>query len=430
MDRSTQTIRHTPVRLAALSRLLAMLLFLQIVIACPTAGAQEQAEDEILRGFRQRYHALRIAAIDDLAPFAQWCRQVGMKRRAAIIEGDIVLVGQAMRRRKPAADTQAASRPSTAEDVAQTFAARFNRVYGSILRNYLDLATWAAKRQLYGSADEALLIAQSLSRMSPAIMAEARRISADFPIRIMTFNVLNPKVSVDTWGMERRKLVIQHCIEGLRPDIVATQETSPQIVSHLERALPDHYRWITISSITRGKKKPGGITCAILYNSRRFRAGNADYSLFNESMPTKTGGMGFGGKYYRMIIWAQFEPIGEAADLAVPFVFYNAHLEPFTQGSGARAKQIHAIEEKILPLHGEDAVRVFAGDFNEGAPGVVGNTLRKHDFDGHWQSIDWILAARPARIVRGRSIRFAEQTIPPSDHQAVIGYLVFDDQAP
>lgn len=78
----------------------------------------------------------------------------------------------------------------------------------------------------------------------------------------------------------------------------------------------------------------------------------------------------------------------------------------------------------------QDHLGYFAGDFNEGTPGAVGNTLRKHDFDGHWQSIDWILAARPARIVRGRSIRFAEQTIPPSDHQAVIGYLVFDDQAP
>ena len=243
----------------------------------------------------------------------------------------------------------------------------------------------------------------------------------------MTFNVLNPKVSVDKWGMERRKRVIQHCIEGLRPDIVATQETSPQIVGHLKRVLPDDYRWITISSITKGEKKPGGITCAILYNSRRFRAGKADYSLFNESMPTKSGGMGFGGKYDRMIIWAQFEPIGEAADLAVPFVFYNAHLEPFTGGSSTRAKQIQAIEKKILPLHGEDAVRVFAGDFNEGAQGVVGETLRKHDFDGHWQVIDWILAARPARIVQGRSIRFVEQTIPPSDHQPVIGYLVFDD---
>ena len=430
MDRSTTTIKHTPVRPAALHGLLAMLLCLPAVITCPASGAQEQTEDQILRSFRRRYYAIRIAAIDELAPFAQWCRQVGLGRKAAMVEGDIVLVSQSMRRRKPPAGTQATSGPSARENVAQTYAARFNRIYGGILRDYLDLATWATQRRLYGPADEVLLIAQSLSRMSPAIMAKARRISADFPIRIMTFNVLNPKVSVDKWGMERRKRVIQHCIEALRPDIVATQETSPQIVGHLKRSLPDYYRWITISSITKGKKKPGGITCAILYNSRRFRAGKPDYSFFNESMPTKSGGMGFGGKYCRMIIWAQFEPIGEAADLAVPFVFYNAHLEPFAGGGSVRAKQIQAIEDKILPLHGEDAVRVFAGDFNEGAAGVVGNTLRKHDFDGHWQVIDWILAARPARIIQGRSIRFVEQTIPPSDHQPVIGYLVFDDQAP
>ena len=430
VDRSTQTIRHTPNRTTAIRRVAALLLCLPTVIACSTAGAQEQTNDQILWSFRRRYQTLRIAAVGKLSPFAQWCRQAGLDRKAAMVQGDIRLIGQGMRFPTPPTVTQPASRRSPTGNDAATYDARFNKIYRGILREYLALATWAAQRRLYGPADEVLLIAQSLSRMSPDIMAKARSITADFPIRVMTFNVLNPRVSADKWGMERRKLVIQHCIEGLRPDIIATQETSPQIVGHLKRSLPDDYRWITMSSITKGKKKPGGITCAILYNSRRFRARKPDYSLFNESMPTKSGGMGFGGKYYRMIIWAEFEPIGDAADLAVPFVFYNTHLEPFARGSRTRAKQIRAIEEKILPLHGKDAVRVFAGDFNEGAAGVVGNTLRKHGFDGHWQVIDWILAARPARIIQGRSIRFVEQTIPPSDHQPVIGYLLFGRRAP
>lgn len=421
---------HTSITSTAWHRLPAMLLLLTTASICPTAGAQEQTEDPILKGFRRRYHALRITAIGELTPFAQWCRQAGLERQAAMVEGDIDMIRQAPRRPKPQTDTQSTTGPSTTQDAAQSFAERFGRIYGDILGNYLDLATWAAKRSLYGPADEVLLVAQSLSRMSPAIMVEARKISGDFPIRVMTFNVLNPKVSVDVWGMERRKIVIQHCIEALRPDIVATQETSPQIVGHLKQTLPDYYRWITMASITGGKKKPGGITCAILYNARRFRAHKSDYSLFNESMPTKSGGVGFGGKYYRMIIWTEFEPIGDAADLAAPFVFYNAHLEPFAGGSTTRVKQIQAIEEKILPLHRESAVRVFAGDFNEWTQGVVAETLRKRGFDGHWQGIDWILAARPARIVQGRSIPFVEQTIPPSDHQPVIGYLVFEDHVP
>lgn len=400
-----------------------MAFWLLFSVSGPAVRADAPPQKPGQTAFDERYAAVRKRAVLDLSELARWCRANGLADEEERVRLDI-------KQLNPYAselprDLEAGTHPEARRDASaeRRWPERRKRTYDGIVSAHLNLARRAAEEKRYGSADELLLAAQSFSRMDAQVTSAAREMTKGFPIRVMSFNLLVPGVPWDTYGMDRRKHVIRRCIQALRPDVVGTQETSRVIVRHLRASLPDGYQWITVSTISKGKRQQGNDTCAILYNTERLKLVEADYSLLNEAMPTQVGRSGFGSGYHRMIIWARFKPRDPALGCEQGFYLYNTHLEPFAKGAGVRKKQIRAITTKILPLHTGNPVRVFVGDFNEARFGTVGDTLRDFGFDGYRKGIDWVVATEPGQIVEARSLLFREQGVLPSDHKPVIAYL-------
>ena len=406
-----------------LKRLFVALCLILHSVGVIAADEPRDERDEAQKAFNKQHYRLQNGTRKELFRFAAWCRANGLDREVERIRQDIRQLGWDPSR--PPKSLQKLPPPEIVEKdaVQEAFRQRQFRKYSRIIQGYLALARAAVESDLYGSADQLLLAVQILSRMDPRVKTAAREMTEDFPIRVMSFNLLVPGVPWEPHPLDQRKGVIQHCIEALRPDVVGTQETSKIIIRHLGQTLPDHYKWITISSITKGKVRQGKDSCAILYNASRLRAEEADYSLLSETMPTKLGRSGFGASHFRMIIWARFTPIGSAADSGESFYFYNTHLEPYAKAAPVRAREITGITTRVFPLHPENATRVFTGDFNEGRIGSVGDALRRHEFDGHWKGIDWIVSSGLVRILDGTALNVIEQGIIPSDHRPVIGYL-------
>jgi len=243
-------------------------------------------------------------------------------------------------------------------------------------------------------------------------------------MRLLTFNLrfANPTDGPNRWDL-RRELVVE-TILSLKPDLVGTQEgTVPQLdylAAHLDGFLP----------LTAHRQVDATCQYPTIFYRRGFQVKESGEFWLSKT-PAVHRSISWDSAFPRMLTYGLFQE----PDRDLWFFFMNTHLDHISalaRLNGARLIR-EFCREKTEPL-------ILVGDFNEPPDGAVFAELTApaarltdtwralhppgqdpptlHDFNGQARGhrIDWILASKPFRVIKGDIVEYNRAGRFPSDH--------------
>lgn len=248
------------------------------------------------------------------------------------------------------------------------------------------------------------------------------------PLRVMTFNVrlLTPDDGANHWDA-RRDLVVR-MLRSEDPDVIGTQELFKRQGDELVARLPQ-YTWF-------GKGRRGGDDdehMGVFYRKDRLRVLDSGNFWLSDT-PEVPGSRTWENLYPRLVTWARFERIADAAT----FILYNTHLPYRDVDEAARVRAADLIRARLDKLPRNERV-ILMGDFNTtpnsqvhamltatladawlASPERSGPEGTFHGFTGRPERrIDWILF-RGLKAMRVRTVTTHEEGRYPSDHFPVV----------
>src|SRR6266849_6424283 len=250
-------------------------------------------------------------------------------------------------------------------------------------------------------------------------------------IRVVTWNIHCGQDDGPPWKQFHwpvRKHSLRAALNQIQPDIFCVQEATPDQVSFIEEALPDHHR------VGVGRDgKAGGEHCAIYFSRQRFQEIGGDTFWLEEPIDQPRPGSALNVK--RICTWVRLRDRGSGRTLRV----YNTHLYLTETPRPTAAKLILA---DIAARDPADAV-VLTANFNA-SPTVpsrrlfieagladsaekAGPRAGKHTFHffygiGLW-SIDGILVDQHWRVHNHLVLDMKPKNIYPSDHFGLLADL-------
>ena len=183
-----------------------------------------------------------------------------------------------------------------------------------------------------------------------AAVADAQR--AEFPLRVMSFNIRydEPRDGVNAWANRKQK--VADVIRFHKADLVGVQEALLTQLRDLEKLLPE-MAWCGVG---RADGKQSGEYSAVLYRRSRFRASGCETFWLSET-PNVAGSKGWDAALPRIVTWARLRDNATGKTL----VHFNTHFDHM--GERAREQSAALILKKALPIAGKDPF-VITGDLN------------------------------------------------------------------
>jgi endonuclease/exonuclease/phosphatase family metal-dependent hydrolase len=265
--------------------------------------------------------------------------------------------------------------------------------------------------------------------------ADSRTNSGSFPLTVMTFNLryASPKPP-NAWP--DRRPVMRHCIRGVAPDIIGTQEGLYTQLKDLAADLPE-YQWI-------GLGRDGGSRgefMAVFYRPERLEPVAFDHFWLSDT-PEAIGSSSWGNSNRRMVTWVRFRERHTGSE----FFFWNTHLDH--QVELARQRAAALILDRVSQLR-TDLPVILSGDFNAAAgrsrsyqilveeggfadtwPLARTRVNETHNtFHGYTAPakdglrIDWILARGAVTVDKAEIVTCSRDGQYPSDHFPVAAWL-------
>jgi endonuclease/exonuclease/phosphatase family metal-dependent hydrolase len=255
---------------------------------------------------------------------------------------------------------------------------------------------------------------------------------------LMTFNIRYAHTTPPDLWPDRRP-VVQEMIQGLRPDIIGTQEGLYGQLRDMEDDLPD-YGWI-------GLGRDGGSRgefMAIYYLRERFAPVAYDHFWLSDT-PEVVGSRSWGNRINRMVTWVRFQERNTGCEFYVINTHFDHESQPARERSAALLLERSGQLDPSLPV-------LLLGDFNAGPDNPVYAMLTAGEtFVDTWRAaghaepeigtfhgfrgieaargrdrIDWILKRGPVTTLSSEILTFARGTQFPSDHFPVVAQVRLD----
>ncbi len=265
-------------------------------------------------------------------------------------------------------------------------------------------------------------------------------LSADDPLRVMSFNIRYGSANDGENGWDNRKELVAETIRAHEPVLVGLQECLGFQAGYLVDQLPE-YRWFGVGREADGS----GERMAVLYRAEvlnPLETGN----LWLCETPNVPGSSSWNSACNRMVTWGKFY---RHADQRLVY-FFNTHFDHRSEEARRGAARVLAQQiERIA----DDAPVIVTGDFNaRAAASVPWNTLKEAGFVDAWlaaksqngppvtwsgfkppesgvdRRIDWILTRGALDTLRCETLTANENGRYPSDHFPVFAELEFAEK--
>jgi endonuclease/exonuclease/phosphatase family metal-dependent hydrolase len=264
---------------------------------------------------------------------------------------------------------------------------------------------------------------------------------ADYPIRVVTFNVRCGTANDGTNAWPHRKDFAGAMLAGLSADVIGLQECYDYQGRDVLASLPGY----AFVGAGREDGRDKGEMSAVLYRTDRLREVAHGHFWISDT-PHLPGSRAWETNCTRMATWVALRPTSTDGDTpASIFHVFNTHLDH--RSAPARENGARLIRARIEAL-GPAMPAILTGDFNA-RPGdppyaalVAGGLLRDawraahpsplpggegtfHAFDGtvNRERIDWILTTPHWEVADARIDRSSRAGRYPSDHFAVVADL-------
>ena len=211
----------------------------------------------------------------------------------------------------------------------------------------------------------ALLLAAALTSCSlPPVMT-----GADFPVRIMSFNLRydNPEDEENCWN--NRKAAVVKMLNDYKPSVVGIQEGESHMVAYLDASLPLYDR----VGVGRDDGEEAGEFNAVYWLKDHFKL--LDSGTFWLSETPDYPSYGWDAACRRIVSWVKLRPEDDEKD----FYLFNTHLDH--RGAEARKESVELIMRKINEIAPDGAPVYLTGDLNTVSIDPVFTPFRESLYD-------------------------------------------------
>lgn len=266
----------------------------------------------------------------------------------------------------------------------------------------------------------------------------------DVGLRVMSFNMRYAfKEKKPEYEWKNRKSIVAEVINDHQPDILGSQELSPQQVIELKELIPGYASFGMGREVDK-KGESSGESMIIFYKTAVLKLLEKD-SFWLSDTPRVPESRTWGEAWIRTMTWGKFAHIKSNQT----FYFFNTHLD--TKRGAVHEKECEFIAKTIKEVAGESPLFLVA-DFNsDGDKGVEWEFFKKESFkDARVSSesepsgsygtgskfraphknvskqkrIDWILFKGDMSVKDYATINYHNEGNYPSDHFPVMSNVV------
>ena len=247
------------------------------------------------------------------------------------------------------------------------------------------MAPW---RWMLAGAVLALLaaLAGCTAALAPADAGESHTSSAQIPLRVMTFNLLNGKHDHHVARWDDRKQLAAACIKAADPDLLGMQEVLDFQAEYLREQLPG-YGFVGTG---RADGKHAGEHMAIFFKTDRFEKLDAGHFWLSKT-PDVPGSKDWLSAVPRMVTWVKLRTREEPVRT---FYHFNTHFDPVSKW--AQIESAGLLCRRVAEIAGSSPA-IVTGDFNAHAGNETYKTLLGEEGGEGLTFIDSFRAAHPDR---------------------------------
>lgn len=279
-----------------------------------------------------------------------------------------------------------------------------------------------------------------LVMLGAAVAASPSTAGADGTIRIATFNLRYGSADDGANAWSRRKEILFACLDGMRPQILCTQEGLPFQLDEIKERLPfmDRFGLGRFDGVRtdRSHELYSGEHCAVFYDMEMFLL-EATGTFWLSDTPEAAGSRSWGNNLPRIATWGVLRRRADGRR----FTLCNTHYDNGTN-QAFRTGATRLLQARIADISRGMPV-LLTGDFNLGPESDAHKTLTadladawtalkmpedgagsSHGFTGVPEKrIDWILFSPAFEALSIEKVTYNASGRYPSDHFPVLAEL-------